>query len=409
MKRAFLYLLFLLLIAGGAAAYFFDDWRELAGSFAKNVMKPSQETSKKIDKTTPSAAKEEPSATPAGPRQPAFDVVRVDPIGTAIFAGRAEPGWQVRVETKGQTLGKAEVDANGDWIIMVEKPIAKGNHEFVLVARAPDGKTTLKSTENVKVALDVEDKAQKKIQVAANASQPISQNSKPESKPAQTTGKPATKEAGKKQQAVEESASAVKQQTPKKQAAPEKPATVAKAEPEKEMAKEHVAEDTAQKSAQEEATMTASSRKKLAQSEPKTASPAPVVAKTAEQTVAKASGSTSMQKEETSSAVAEEKSSAAKPAKAATTMQQEPETRMVELAPEAAAPASDNTKKNNTGRIVISKGKRFIIVRRGDSLWAIAKKHYGKGYRYKKIFKQNRKKIRDPHWIYPEQRFKLPK
>jgi len=48
------------------------------------------------------------------------------------------------------------------------------------------------------------------------------------------------------------------------------------------------------------------------------------------------------------------------------------------------------------------------LVRRGDTLWHIARAHYGSGIRYTKIFENNRDKIRDPHWIYPGQRFVLP-
>lgn len=48
------------------------------------------------------------------------------------------------------------------------------------------------------------------------------------------------------------------------------------------------------------------------------------------------------------------------------------------------------------------------LVKRGDTLWHIARAHYGSGIRYTKIFENNRDQIRDPHWIYPGQRFVLP-
>lgn len=49
------------------------------------------------------------------------------------------------------------------------------------------------------------------------------------------------------------------------------------------------------------------------------------------------------------------------------------------------------------------------VVRRGNSLWLIARTVYGQGIRYTTIFDANRDQIRDPHWIYPGQQFKLPK
>ena len=47
-------------------------------------------------------------------------------------------------------------------------------------------------------------------------------------------------------------------------------------------------------------------------------------------------------------------------------------------------------------------------VRRGDTLWDIAEEYFGGGWHYRAIVRENRGKIRDPHWIYPDQEFRLP-
>jgi nucleoid-associated protein YgaU len=47
-------------------------------------------------------------------------------------------------------------------------------------------------------------------------------------------------------------------------------------------------------------------------------------------------------------------------------------------------------------------------VRSGDTLWDIAEAYYGGGWRYRAIVRDNRRKIRNPHWIYPEQKFHMP-
>jgi nucleoid-associated protein YgaU len=52
---------------------------------------------------------------------------------------------------------------------------------------------------------------------------------------------------------------------------------------------------------------------------------------------------------------------------------------------------------------------RTIIVRRGDTLWDIASRYYGRGFRYTRIYRSNREQIRDPDLIYPHQRIILPK
>jgi nucleoid-associated protein YgaU len=45
---------------------------------------------------------------------------------------------------------------------------------------------------------------------------------------------------------------------------------------------------------------------------------------------------------------------------------------------------------------------------RGDSLWQISRRIYGKGTRYTVIFDANQPQIRNPDLIYPGQIFVLP-
>jgi len=52
-------------------------------------------------------------------------------------------------------------------------------------------------------------------------------------------------------------------------------------------------------------------------------------------------------------------------------------------------------------------GKTHTVVK-GESLWAIAKKYYGNGAQYKKIFDANRDKIKNQDLIYPGQVFVIP-
>ena len=63
-------------------------------------------------------------------------------------------------------------------------------------------------------------------------------------------------------------------------------------------------------------------------------------------------------------------------------------------------------------RINISKlkfEKDNVIVQPGNSLWRIARKVYGNGFRYTIIFEANKNKINNPDLIFPGQIFKLPK
>jgi nucleoid-associated protein YgaU len=52
--------------------------------------------------------------------------------------------------------------------------------------------------------------------------------------------------------------------------------------------------------------------------------------------------------------------------------------------------------------------ERLVVVR-GDSLWNIARAHYGTGFQHTLIYGANKDQIRDPDLIYPGQVFNLPK
>jgi nucleoid-associated protein YgaU len=49
-----------------------------------------------------------------------------------------------------------------------------------------------------------------------------------------------------------------------------------------------------------------------------------------------------------------------------------------------------------------------VIIKRGDNLWRIARRVYGRGIRYSTIYQANRDQIGNPRWIYPGQVFVLP-
>jgi nucleoid-associated protein YgaU len=51
---------------------------------------------------------------------------------------------------------------------------------------------------------------------------------------------------------------------------------------------------------------------------------------------------------------------------------------------------------------------KSYVVQRGDTLWDIAEEYYGGGWRYRAIVRENRGQIHNPHWIYPDQQFRLP-
>jgi nucleoid-associated protein YgaU len=79
--------------------------------------------------------------TPSLPA-PSFDIVRVDPKGSAVIAGRAAPGAEVTLEANGKPLGSAKANASGEFVILPDKNLAPGTQQLTLSARSPGGAKT---------------------------------------------------------------------------------------------------------------------------------------------------------------------------------------------------------------------------------------------------------------------------
>ena len=93
----------------------------------------SQPQSKPEPEPTPEpapAAVSEP--TSPGPVPPTFDVVRVNPKGDAVMAGRAEPGNTVIVMDGTDVIGLVKADDRGEWVFVPEKPLPPGDRQLSL-------------------------------------------------------------------------------------------------------------------------------------------------------------------------------------------------------------------------------------------------------------------------------------
>lgn len=84
------------------------------------------------------APPDEASALPAPPEVPAFDVVRIDRRGKAVFAGRAAPGAEVSVRSGDELLGSTTADARGEWVLLPDRPLPSGPAELSLASKLPE-------------------------------------------------------------------------------------------------------------------------------------------------------------------------------------------------------------------------------------------------------------------------------
>ena len=100
------------------------------------------------DQGEPAAGAQTAALPPAGSQlqgpgsglvPPSFDVVRVEPNGDAVMAGRAPPFSAITIIDNGQTYGQTESNRRGEWTFVSEFPLAPGSHEISLWAETREG------------------------------------------------------------------------------------------------------------------------------------------------------------------------------------------------------------------------------------------------------------------------------
>ncbi len=110
----------------------------LAAAAAYVMTRPGGAPQPSAESARPADAVQAGQESPALPA-PSFDIVRVDPRGTAVAAGRGAPGAQVSLLADGEEIATVEIDQNGEWVMIIDQPLAAGSVELSLLMQAPDG------------------------------------------------------------------------------------------------------------------------------------------------------------------------------------------------------------------------------------------------------------------------------
>jgi len=74
-----------------------------------------------------------------GAGAPSFDVVRIDPKGNLVMAGRALAGATVVILDGDKEIGRVTADGRGEWVFIPEAPVAPGTRQFSLRSTDADG------------------------------------------------------------------------------------------------------------------------------------------------------------------------------------------------------------------------------------------------------------------------------
>jgi nucleoid-associated protein YgaU len=372
---------------------------------------------------------------------PSFDVVRAEPDGSVVIAGKAAPNSKVEIVIGSKIIGNGIAGPEGDFAVVVEEPLKPGDHQIVLRSTTPDN-VVATSPETAVVSIP----ENKSGQVLALVEQPGAASKlisipepEPAAKPAEagateTTPAPPATPAGEtaaapaaEQPAGQQAAATPQPEKPAATAAPASGPTVKVEAVEIEGRKVFIA-GAADPGRKVRAyandillgeVITSPGGRFLIETERdlpvgdyivrvdglepdgvKVAARAavPFTREPGEAVAAVAPADSAEQPKP-----AQPETGAAAPAQgtapvATAETQVTPPAGSGEIA--AAAPEALSPKLQSVDGAV--------IIRRGDSLWRISRRVYGLGVRYSTIYLANQEQIRDPNRIWPGQVFKVP-
>lgn len=135
--------------------------------------RPAQPEAKPAEATTSTPV--DPTATPAPTTDPAkaeivppsFDLLRVEPDGSIVIAGKAPSGSKVEILTGSKVIGATNAGPEGDFAVVIDDPLKPGTYQIVL--RATDEANVVAMSQETAVVSIPE---QKDGQVLALVEQP---------------------------------------------------------------------------------------------------------------------------------------------------------------------------------------------------------------------------------------------
>ncbi|NIX76975.1 LysM peptidoglycan-binding domain-containing protein [Microvirga terricola] len=351
-----------------------------------------------VPQAAPAESKSSPPAEAAkaaapAPIVPSFDVVRVEPDGESVIAGRAAPGATIELLRGDQVHARAAADASG-LFALVPPPLPPGTHQIILQSIAPDG-SRQRSRESVTVV------------ISPAKTRPLVALTAPD-KPTVLLSNPEPPEA--KVETAETPAPATPQQ--QANAAPGTNPQAATPRPEIKIVSVESAAGRLFVSGQSAPGATvrlylndtfiapggAGGDGKVSFSIASGVRPGDYRVRLDD--VDPVSGQVKSRAEVAFNVPAQVAGAEGQTAPAQAAAQPAPSNAAPQSGGQAAPAAQPGT--------VVIPNINTAIVSRGDNLWRISQRTYGEGYRYTVIYGANQDQIRNPNLIYPGQVFVLP-
>jgi nucleoid-associated protein YgaU len=403
----------------------------------------------------PAVKTDSPAAVAA--MAPEFGLLRAEPDGSLLVAGKGTANADIELVAGDTVLGKTKAEANGDFALVLNDPLKAGDYSLVLRTTNPDGKAaTSVQTAIVSIPQDLKGEVLAMVEEPGKASRIITAPAAAEVAAADPVKEaapaaekaPATevaKAADPVKPAAEETVAAAAPEAPAAEAEPAKKVTIPLANVAVEAVEIEGNKIFVAGSAPAGATIriyatetllgetkaTENNRFLLEASRDlavgdyfihaDTIGPdgklisrvtVPFTREAGETVVAVAPAEPAKAPAAVAEAVKEPapaetaKAPETEPAKTAETVQTEPEAKAAEPEIQTAAKSADPA--SETVAPPLTKADASVIIRRGDSLWRISKRIYGRGVRYSTIYLANKDKVANPDRIWPGQIMMIP-
>jgi hypothetical protein len=75
--------------------------------------------------------------------EPSFDIIRIEPDGQSIIAGRAQPHSEWILLNNGTPIASVRADDNGEWVVLPDAALIPGANAFSLVPKTERGKIAI--------------------------------------------------------------------------------------------------------------------------------------------------------------------------------------------------------------------------------------------------------------------------
>ncbi|MGH6762791.1 MAG: Ig-like domain-containing protein [Phyllobacterium sp.] len=358
----------------------------------------------------PAAEAPKPAETPAAvaPSQikalaPSFDILRVEPKGSIVIAGRAAPNANVDVISGSTVLGSAKAGAEGDFAIVLDEPLKPGDYQLVLRSTAENG-TVMTSVETAVVSIPDSEKGQV-LALVEKAGTPSRMITTP--KPAET---PVVSENPSDAPAV---AAKPPELAPEPAPAVKAPAALVPARVSVEAVEIEGNTIFVAGAAQAGKRVNVYANDTLLGSAIATPDGRFLVQTEHALTVGDYIIRADMTEPNSNevigrAAVPFHREQGENIAAVAPSTPQSAQSQAETPDPEAATAHDANQPRDDTTARPLEKADGSVIIRRGDTLWTISRRVYGKGIRYTTIYLANSDQIKDPDMIWPGQVFSLP-